>query len=338
MASPTEKTRTLLVLGCGSAGKRHARNFSSLGCRIIAFDPRPDRRQEAREIPGVAAATDSIGHAFATENLSGVVVCSPPAFHIGQALAAVRQGLPVLLEKPVSPTLGEAEELKTLIETTCGKLLLGYTYRWWPPVAALREKLLKGIIGKPLHARFTMSAHLADWHPWEHYQDFFMAHSELGGGALLDESHFIDLALWFFGRPETVAADIGRISDLDIDTDDNVDLTLRYPSGLRVVIHLDLFGRPHEKRIDITGTEGSVSWRDAENALFFGNGSAWEPPRDMFTCERNDMFTGVARDFLAMLDGDPRPPRCALADGLQVMEIIEAARQSSLARQTVKLG
>jgi predicted dehydrogenase len=41
-----------------------------------------------------------------------------------------------------------------------------------------------------------MSAHLADWHPWERYQDFFMAQAALGGGALLDESHFLDLMLW----------------------------------------------------------------------------------------------------------------------------------------------
>ena len=54
-------------------------------------------------------------------------------------------------------------------------------------------------VGGLRHARFVMSAHLADWHPWERYQDFFMASRDQGGGALLDESHFIDLMLWFFG-------------------------------------------------------------------------------------------------------------------------------------------
>ena len=74
-----------------------------------------------------------------------------------------------------------------------------------------------------------MSAHLADWHPWEQYQDFFMAKKNLGGGALLDESHWIDLMVWFFGLPQSIIGKVEKISDLDIETDDNVDFLSLYP-------------------------------------------------------------------------------------------------------------
>ena len=104
-----------------------------------------------------------------------------------------------------------------------------------------------------------------------------MSSRELGGGALLDESHWIDLALWLFGMPLSVYARIEKISDLEIDTDDNVDMILEFFGGLRATLHLDLFGRPHEKSIRFIGEEGSCLWTESPNRVAFsgihGNGT-----------------------------------------------------------------
>ena len=61
-----------------------------------------------------------------------------------------------------------------------------------------------------------------------------MARRELGGGALLDESHWIDLMLWLFGMPASVSGRIDKISELEIDSDDNVDLLFAYNNGPRI--------------------------------------------------------------------------------------------------------
>jgi predicted dehydrogenase len=106
-----------------------------------------------------------------------------------------------------------------------------------------------------------MAAHLADWHPWERYQDFFMASKTLGGGAILDESHWLDLMLWFFGMPEKLFAKVEKVSDLEIDSDDNVDMLVFYESGMRVSLHLDLYARPHEKSIQFAGENGTLIWQ-----------------------------------------------------------------------------
>jgi len=114
-----------------------------------------------------------------------------------------KKHVPVLLEKPVSPTLALALKLSNVMkENPSLPLLLGYTYRWWPPLADLFKQIRENKIGEILYANFVMSANLEDWHLWEPYQDFFMASTELGGGALLDESHFVDIMYWFFGRPK----------------------------------------------------------------------------------------------------------------------------------------
>ncbi len=324
----------ILVLGTGSAGKRHAKNFASLGCRISAMDPRSDRLDEAAQavslVGGFTGLEQALGRA---SHFDGVVVCSPPKFHVEQSMAFVAAGVPVLLEKPVSPTLASAQRLKQLVDESGVPLLLGYTYRWWPPLIEMRRRLEE--IGPLHHARFVMSAHLEDWHPWERYQDFFMASRDLGGGALLDESHFIDLMIWFFGMPDSISGRVERLSRLEIDTDDNVDLICVHGDRLRTTIHLDLYGRPHEKSITIIGGGGALQCLFNPDLLRFCAGAegAWQTTP--FDCQRNDMFVAVARDFLDMLAG--KEPICGIEDGIRVLMCIEAARESTLLQREVAL-
>jgi predicted dehydrogenase len=321
--------RHLLVVGAGSVGKRHLRNLSGLGCQLSAVDPRPDRLDEAnKETPlhrMFADLQDAFGGSAAYD---GVVICSPPSCHVKQSVMALERELPVFLEKPVSPDAASAFRLAEVAGRSRAPLLLGYTYRWWPPVIDLRRRILRGDIGQPLHVRFVLSAHLADWHPWERYQDFFMSSRALGGGALLDESHFLDLLLWFFGRPAAVFARIERLSELEIETDDNVDAWFSFPSGARASLHLDLYGRPHERSIVIVGEAGTLYWRNEENSLRLGRSGdlAWEETQ--YTCQRNDMFEACIREFLEVISGE-RSPSCTIDDGVAVLQVIEAMRQSA---------
>ena len=326
----------ILVLGAGSVGRRHLRNLAALGCRVSAMDPRADRLDEAAsevKLAGRFAAADA---ALAAGAVDGVVIASPPSVHVEQSIAALERGVPVLLEKPVSPDLASAERLQRAAAASTAPLLLGYTYRWWPPLRDVKRLLSEGAIGRPLHARFVMSAHLADWHPWERYQDFFMASRELGGGALLDESHFTDLMLWFFGMPSSVSARVEKLSELEIETDDNVDAIVAYESGLRVAVHLDLFGRPHEKYISITGDEGTLYWSFDPNRVRVGReaGQTWDDRT--YTHERNDMFVETAREFLEVLRSGAQPS-CTIDDGVDVLRVIEAMRRSSETGATVAL-
>ncbi len=308
--------KKILSLGAGSVGRRQLRNFAALGCEVSAMDPRADRLEEAKKEAELKFSYLSVDEAMKNAAyFDGVVISAPPKFHVDQALELLKNNLPILMEKPLAKTLVEAEKLEQAMKNSSAPVLLGYTYRWWPSLIALREKILGGAVGKPLFAQFFMSAHLADWHPWEKYQDFFMASKDLGGGALLDESHWLDLMIWFFGMPREVFASIGKISDLEIDTDDNVELIAFYESGLRASIHLDLYGRPVKKDILIIGDKGSLEW-SFENGL-----------------NRNTMFMDLAKDFLSVLNGDKKI-KCGVPDGINVLKVIEVARRSSSGGKT----
>jgi predicted dehydrogenase len=207
-------------------------------------------------------------------------------------------------------------------------VLLGYTWRWWLPLKHLRELLDVKAIGTIRHVQFHMSAHLADWHPWEPYQEFFMASAAQGGGALLDESHWIDLMVWLFGKPQQLIGRVEKISDLQIDADDNVDVLAIYEKGLRVTLHLDLYGRPHEKFIRFIGEGGTVIWSADPNRIAISCEAAQNWQEETFASERNDMFVAVAKEFLDVIAGRAKPS-CTLAEGVGVMELIEAIRLSS---------
>ncbi len=312
----------ILIIGAGSAGKRHAQNLSSLGCEISAFDPREDRLKEITEKIGCIKTDTDLERLRSEHTFDGAVIASPPIFHIAQAQELAKKGTPVLMEKPLSAHLVDAELLKD-INT---RILLGYTYRWWKPLIDVKAQLDEHDIGTVRHVRMVMSAHLADWHPWENYKDFFMAKKEMGGGALLDESHFIDLMIWMFGMPKYIFANVETIGNLEINSDDSVDLIARYANGTRVNMHLDLLGRPHEKYIHIVGDGGSIRWSFEPNEVVVHKAGIAE--MQTYTSERNDMFKEVAAEFIEMIEHN-KHPSCTIADGMRVLEVVEAARKSS---------
>ncbi len=329
-------SKHILIVGTGSVGKRHARNLSDLGCNVSCVDPRRDRLDEiAGEGVKLKSVFTSLEEAFAAqETFDGVVVGSPPSVHLEQSLAALVRGKPVLLEKPVSPDLSSGSKLQHAVCDTKTPLLLGYTWRWWSPLLKVKDLLAQQAVGQLRHVKFTMAAHLADWHPWERYQDFFMASKTLGGGALLDESHWLDLMLWFFDMPERLFAKIEKISDLEIETDDNVDILVYYPNDLRVSLHLDLYARPHEKAIQFVGEKGTMIWEPNRIKI----GKEMDPNWDIeeFDYDRNDMFVEVAKEFLHVLSGGS-VKTCTIDDGVRVLRLIEAARMSSSEEKVVRI-
>lgn len=327
----------ILIVGAGSVGKRHASNLATLNCTCDAMDPRDARRAEFEELIAGAKTYATLEAALAEGRFDGAVVCSPTAFHVDQCLALLDSGLPILLEKPVAKRLDEAERLATALSASNGRLLLGYTWRWWPPLARVRELLAQQALGKLHHIDFFMSAHLADWHPYEPLADFFMSDAALGGGALLDESHWLDLMVWMFGMPEQLYAHVETIGGLDITSDDNVDMLVTYADGLRARVHLDLYGRPHRKEIRFIGEKGSMVWSEAPNRVAICHDAGGDWREETFSNERNDMFMGVAREFLDLLAGRPIKT-CSLADGIAVMRLIEAARQSAAEGRRIRIG
>jgi len=324
----------ILVVGAGSAGKRHARNLRLLGCRISACDPRHDRLLEIEHEGPLVRTFATLDRALLADVYDGFIIASPPPYHVDQTLQVLdSQYKWVMCEKPLSTSAQDARRLKP----HAGRVMVGYTYRWWPPIQTFRSMLRSGEIGAVRSMRFVMSAHLEDWHPWEKYQDFFMAHRAQGGGALLDESHFVDLMLWMLGLPSKVYAHVDKISSLEIDSDDNVDMLVSYPNNIRVNLHLDLIGRPHQRSITAVGEAGTLVYSYEENALRSSRLGEHAWTVEQFNCERNDMFLGAAKEFMLLIHGEDEHVSCSVEDGIAALVVVDACRHSARTGSSVSL-
>jgi predicted dehydrogenase len=324
-----------LILGFGSVGSRHARNLTALGISCLIVEPKVNRLEEAK-IEGYVSFKDlnEVSNDF---NFDAVLVCSPPVFHIEQTIWALERNKKVFLEKPIGLNLNECTKL---LQYDYSKVFVGYTYQWNPQFLKLKEDISNDLIGKTYYANFAIGMNLEDWHPWENYRDFFMSSNELGGGALLDESHFLELAIDLFGLPEKITSTQSKISSLEIETDDYVFAQFKYEK-LLVDIKLDLFKRPHESFLQVYGNKGSINCdfirktNGLTTSISYANtiSNSYE-----FEYEKNDVFTNMMEDFLRFVYSETILPRVTIPRGLEVMLIIDKIKEASLKQNWVTVG
>jgi len=323
-----------LIIGYGSVGKRHVKNLIELGIDCLVVDPDSGRRKEASvESLRSYETLDQLG---TLENFDAVVICSPPVFHVSQTIWALSKGKKVFLEKPIGLNQKECQKL---LSFNHNDIFVGYTYRWNPQFIELKNYIETELIGAPYYARFSIGMHLEDWHPFENYRNFFMSSSILGGGAILDESHFLELILELFGLPAEISCIQSKISPLDIDSDDYVLSHFIYEK-LRIDIKLDLFKRPHESLIQIQGEFGSIEcdFIQKNNILTKSNSYAnFNSSTISFEYDRNDVFMQMISDFIKFVSNEISEARVPLSRGLDVMCLIDKMRAASENRKWVAI-
>ncbi|MGB6633887.1 MAG: Gfo/Idh/MocA family oxidoreductase, partial [Terriglobales bacterium] len=92
----------ILVVGCGSIGRRHAKNLKALEVRQLGFcDTNSEAlKQCCEEVPGEVFS--DYGEALQEFKPDVVLICTPPVYHVEEALAALRAHAHVFIEKPLS--------------------------------------------------------------------------------------------------------------------------------------------------------------------------------------------------------------------------------------------
>jgi predicted dehydrogenase len=326
---------TFAVVGCGSIGKRHIRNLIALGQpRVIGVDPRQDRRDEAAAI-GASVAV-SLEDAIA-QGANVVFITSPNRYHRDSLETAVQADCHIFMEKPLDVV---SDGLEQILETMRSKNLVGMmggNWKFHPSLKRLKHELETGTIGRVLTANMVAGQYLPDWHPWEDYRLGYSARADLGGGVLLD-SHELDYATWLLGPAVAVACLAGKLSDLEINTEDSASLMLELHTGIHVSLQLDYTQRLYRRVYAFNGSEGSLIWDAAErnvrrHQVSSGEWTVWDEPRGY---DVNTMYLKQTEHFLQALTGEVQPIT-PLAQGLKVLRLIEAAKRSSLERRFINL-
>jgi predicted dehydrogenase len=327
---------SFLIIGLGSVGKRHLRNLAALGVEKITVLRRENKLPDDRDLPSFKIETD-LNIALAKKP-DVVIITSPTALHIEQAIAAANTGCHILMEKPIAHSLQGASDLQNIVQQKGIIFQTAFQFRFHPVLRQIKNLVDKNLIGKTLSAHVHWGEFLPLWHPWEDYRQGYSARQDLGGGVVLTLCHPYDYLRWLVGEINNVSAMVDKLSDLEIDTEDTALVTIRFQSGAIGSIYLDYNERPSQHTLIIIGQNGKVVWdnKDAIATVYFENGQhvqRFEPPPGF---ERNDLFVNELAHFIDNIQNN-NVPACTLQDGLRALKVALAIKQSAAEKREIAL-
>lgn len=327
----------LLIAGLGSIGRRHMRNLIALGEKdIVLYRTRKSTMPED-DLGGFPQESD-LQTALKKHKPDAVIVANPTALHLDVAIPAAEAGCSLLLEKPLSHSMERIDALESALKAGGGRVVVGFQFRFHPGLVRAKQLISDGEIGRVISAHVHFGEYLPAWHPWEDYRKGYAARADLGGGVVLTQCHSLDYLPWFVGRVDSIWGFTAKLSDLDVDVEDNAKIGLRFESGALGSIHLDYNQQPPSHYFEVVGTHGSLQWNlsDGATRIYRAEKKDWEVYPLPAGWERNVMFMDEMRHFIAVARGEV-DSSCPLEDGIRVMRLALAVKESSLTGRVISL-
>jgi len=345
-----KKIKRILFIGLGGAGQRHLRLFKEnlidedvefIAYRSINKTPllNPDFSVNQEE------SIESIYHIKAYDDLDEVialkpdlvVISTPSSMHLKYAQLCAEKSINVFVEKPLSNSTEGLQKLKETVERNKVAIQVGFQRRFHPHLDRVNDIIKSGEIGQVLTVNFTVASYIPRWHPYEDYLELYACRRELGGGVLLTEIHEIDLAVWYFGIPNSVVCVGGTYSNVGMDVEDTVRLTLDYIK-FSVQINLTFWQKHHERLFSICGESGYLSWNQDDDALteeYFN-----KPDKDVVQKNPNPgndaMFDSQIKSIINNLNFSVGMN--SVNDSIATLEIVEAAKISMKTGRVIVLN
>ena len=357
-----EKPLRVAIIGYGLAGAVfHAPLLASTPGMIVAaiVTSDPERRIQAlRDFPKVTlyASVEALWRDAARYDL--VVIATPNRLHVPLGIAAFEAGLPVVVDKPMAPSVVEAQKLIDASKKA-GKLLTVFQNRRWDnDFRTVRSLLdadldLLGTVTR-FESRFERYRPIPRHDAWRE-----LGGTDEAGGLLYDlGSHLIDQALILFGNPTKVYAEIER-RRVGVQVDDDTFVALQFSEGVRAHLWMSSVMRIPGPRMRISGLRGTYEkWGlDPQEAALRDGQRPGHPdwgrePRDKWGHLSTDisgihidgpieMLPGAYEQFytflrVALVMGGPPP-----VDPLEVLDslrVLEAAQESAARGVTVDIS
>jgi len=237
------------LVGLGYWGPNLARNLVGLNGAALhtLCDAAPARLQQfARQYPG-ARATGDYESVLADSSVHAVVIATPVNTHFELALAALRAGKHVLVEKPLAQTSGECGQLIAAAREGRLTLMAGHVFLYNAAVRKVKEYIDSGQIGKVYYVysqRLNLGIVRKDVNALWNFAP-----------------HDFSILNYWLGSAPTAATSRG-FSYIQPGIEDVVFLTLDYPEGVGANIHISWLD-PHKVRsMTVVGSERMVVYDD----------------------------------------------------------------------------
>ena len=342
------------LLGYGVGGSAFHAPFlaSTPGLALAAVvTGNPERQAAVRERhPDAEVIPDAARVWRRADEFDLVVITTPNRLHHEQARTALEHGLAAVVDKPFAGTAAQAAELVELARSRGLLLSPFHNRRYDGDFRTVRRLVGSGALGS-VH-RFE--SRFERWRPavkagWKESAD----PADLGGITYDLGSHLIDQALVLFGRPTEVYAEIDTRRPGALVDDDSF-VALRHPGGARSHLWMSALAADLGPRFRVLGDRAAYlkhGLDPQEDALRAGEtpgGPGWgeEPPDRWGTLgavghhlpERTDpgAYQLYYQQVAAALAGRGAEPVTG-AEGVAVLEVVEAAYRSAAEHAVVRL-
>ena len=320
------------ILGLGSIGKTHARSLAEIGdgVELVAATSASPELLAELGFPDVRV-TDFDGLVTAAD-VDVVVIATPSDLHGEHALAALRNGKHLVVEKPLATNLDEAKQIVRLAAESGLFVSVIAQRRLEPQHVALKSLLSAGTLGQVI-----LGEAFVHWFRDEAYYESAPWRAQApGGGSLMNQAlHSVDLLDWLVGPVETVAAHTATLGH-SIEAEDTSVSSLRFTSGALGLIVSSTATPPGEAaKLVIHTTRGVVELTQAEI-------TRWELPGvdkpevvvEAMSGANDPSAIGISghveqwRDILAAMR-ERRDPAVTVIDGFRSVALIDAIYESS---------
>lgn len=340
------------LLGYGYASKTfHAPLIAGVPGLQLAAVSSSDAAKVQADWPGLPVEQTAQA-LIARDDIQLVVVPTPNDTHHALAKAALLAGKHVVVDKPFTVTLPEAQELQVLAQAKGVVLSVFHNRRWDADFLTLQSLLASGLLGRVVH----FESHFDRYRP--EVRARWREQAGRGGGLWYDLGpHLLDQALQLFGLPEAIWLDLALQRD-GAATDDYFHAQLRYGGlheGLRVILHASALVPAVGPRFIVHGTRGSFvkqgldpqedqlkagarprldalgDWgRDTQDGVLTLPQSPTAPAQQARPTVPGNYLAYYAAVRDAILHHAPNP--VPAAEAMQVMALIEAGMHSHAAR------
>jgi UDP-N-acetyl-2-amino-2-deoxyglucuronate dehydrogenase len=248
------------IIGCGGIGPTHAGAINQIAdAELVAVaDVAVERARAAAEKYGAARVYDSHKTLLADPDIDAVAVCTPSGTHADIAVAALRAGKHVLVEKPMDVSLEACDRLIAAEDETGRKLAVISQHRFDAATQVVKEAIDAGRLGRIVLA----DASVKWWRTQEYYDsgDWRGTWEMDGGGALMNQGvHTVDVLQWLVGGVRSLWAQTRTAAHERIEVEDVAVAALTFENGaVGSITATTAAFSGYPDRIDIYGTEGSA--------------------------------------------------------------------------------
>ncbi len=317
------EVKRVVVVGCGSIGKRHARLLAAReDVQVELFDLDSEQVDMTIQTIGTVPVYDTYAAALASAP-DAVLIATPVPDHAQQCIDALEAGAHVFCEKPLCDTVANARRVEAAVAASDRLFNVGFVMHYHPAMRRIREIIQSGIIGRVLHVHWHIGTYLTLMSSVSRHQ------ASLEGALLLDYAHQPDVIYWWLQkRPTSVFAAGHQGGTQPLQSNPNVmALILEYDEALLATINLNYVQHPNTARCEIAGDEGWLYMDLDVGELTTGMRQDETVERESFVPERDRLYIDELHAFLQAVDHGGRV-ESPVEDAMISMEIIEAGMTS----------